>query len=118
MRRRRLLGAGLAATAVLALGGGAPWWLHKPAWQADRLWPAGRAVLRAVALPRLDGSLPEETASRAAAIESHLVRLHGSAERDCPLTPPQMSVYGAVHRLASGQAKRLTGREVVLAPCA
>lgn len=55
--RRGLLKVGVAAGALLALGGGVAS-LMQPAWQGERLTAAGRRVVGALAQAVLQGSLP------------------------------------------------------------
>ena len=63
MERRTLLKLGVGSAVLLALaGGGAA--LLRPGLDGARFTPAGRAVLRAVSLAVLDGSLPQDAAAR------------------------------------------------------
>ena len=75
MQRRTLLGLGMAAAAVVSLVGAGAAWLHDPAWRDGRLLRSGREVLRAVANAVLDGSLPDATEERSAALDNHLQRM-------------------------------------------
>ena len=78
MQRRTLLGMGVAAGALFALAGGGAALLYERAWRDGKLLPAGREVFAAVARAVLDGSLPNDTAARAAAIEAHLTRIEAT----------------------------------------
>ncbi len=74
MQRRRFLKLGVGAAAVLALAGGGLA-LFQPGLAQGRLSPAGREVFEAAARAVLDGSLPDEPAQRAVALQAHLQRL-------------------------------------------
>lgn len=92
MRRRTLLGLGLAGTAALGLAGGAAWWLGAPtAWRDGRLQPSGRKVMHAVARAVLDGSLPSVPAAQAKALDSHLDRLSATV---AALPPAAQAEFG------------------------
>jgi hypothetical protein len=74
MQRRSLLRLGVGATATLLLAGGGIA-LFRPGLAQGRLTEPARAVFAAVARAVLDGSLPEEAASRTAILQAHLQRL-------------------------------------------
>jgi hypothetical protein len=74
MQRRSFLKLGVGAAATFALvGGGLA--LFRPGLSEGRLTSGGREVFAAVARAVLDGSLPEGTAQRSEALQSHLQRL-------------------------------------------
>jgi hypothetical protein len=75
MQRRSLLKLGLASGAALALAGAGAVWLSAPSWQAGRLLPAGRSVVRAVARAVLDGSWPDTGVALAQVLDEHLLRM-------------------------------------------
>lgn len=62
MKRRSLFKLGLGSAALFAIGGGAAA-LWTPGLSKDRLTPAGRLALGALARALLDGSLPEGEAA-------------------------------------------------------
>lgn len=78
MQRRTLLGMGVAVGALVALAGGGAALLYERAWRDGKLLPPGRHVLASVARAVLDGSLPNEMAAQAAAIEAHLTRIEAT----------------------------------------
>lgn len=78
MQRRTLLGLGVAGAAVLTLAGGGAALMYERALRDGKFLPAGRHVLAAVARAVLDGSLPNDVAAQATAIDSHLTRLQAT----------------------------------------
>jgi hypothetical protein len=78
MRRRTLLGLGVTGATLLALAGGGAVLMYERAWRDGKLLPAGRRVLAAVARAVLDGSLPNDAAAQAAAIDGHLTRMEAT----------------------------------------
>lgn len=77
MKRRSVLGLGLAGgAALLALGAVVVW--RAPAWRDGALLAGGRRVLEAVARAVLDGSLPTAAAQRDAALAAHLTRVEST----------------------------------------
>jgi hypothetical protein len=76
LQRRTLLGLGLAGSALVALSAGGIAWMFEPAWRDDRLLPAGKHVLGAVARAVLDGHLPDAPRAQTQAIEQHLERIN------------------------------------------
>jgi hypothetical protein len=78
MRRRTLLGLGLAGGALLAAAGGGLALMHRTAWRDGHLLDAGREVMGAVARAVLDGSLPADASAQARALEAHLSRLQST----------------------------------------
>lgn len=74
MRRRSWLKFGLAASAVLAIGGGALA-LVEPGWQSGKLTAAGRRVFQHAGRAFLDGSLPAEAGARESALAAFLDRV-------------------------------------------
>ena len=74
MERRSLLKLGVGAAALLALAGGGVA-LFQPGLAAGRLTDAGKTVFDAVARAVLDGSLPQATAEKRAALDAQLKRL-------------------------------------------
>ncbi len=75
LRRRNLLGVGIAGSALVALSAAGMAWMVEPGWRDGRLQPAGRRVLGAVALAVLDGHLPDAPLQRDHAIAQHLQRM-------------------------------------------
>jgi hypothetical protein len=86
MRRRSLLGLGLAGTALLAVAGGGTAWLYEAAWRDGKLLPAGRRVLESVARAVLEGSLPSHGRAQATAIAAHLTRMEATVNAMPPYT--------------------------------
>ncbi len=68
----------MAGAALLALTGGGAALMYERAWRDGKLLPAGRRVLAAVARAVLDGSVPSDAASLAAAIDGHLTRMEAT----------------------------------------
>ncbi len=77
MQRRTLLKLGIGASLSLAAAGGALV-LMRPVFDAGRLRPGAREVMRAVARAVLDGVLPAAPAQRDAALDAHLLRLEAA----------------------------------------
>jgi hypothetical protein len=72
--RRKLLKLGLAASLLLgAAGAGVA--LLQPGLQGRQLSPSARQLMRAVALAVMDGLWPEDSATREAALHTHLSQL-------------------------------------------
>lgn len=69
--RRTILTGGLAASALLAVGGGAAW-LWRPGLRGAHLSESGRGVFRAVGRAVLEGSLPADGAARERALDAQL----------------------------------------------
>jgi hypothetical protein len=86
MRRRSLLGLGLAGTALLTAAGGGAAWLYEAAWRDGKLLPAGRRVLESVARAVLEGSLPSDASAQATAIAGHLTRMEATVNAMPPYT--------------------------------
>jgi hypothetical protein len=74
MQRRSWLKLGMAAAAVLAVGGGAVA-LFEPGVRSGRLSTSGRLVFGNLARAFLDGVLPTETSELQAALAAFLVRV-------------------------------------------
>ncbi len=74
MKRRTLIGLGVAA-GVLVAGGGSLVALWQPGWHDGRMTARGRAVFGAVADAVLAELLPAEPGPRRAALGAHLDRL-------------------------------------------
>jgi len=74
MKRRSLLKLGIASGVVLAVAGGSLA-LLKPGLADNKLSPASRELMRAVALAVFDGLLPAEAAAREARLTAHLDQL-------------------------------------------
>lgn len=66
MHRRRLLQLGLAAAAVVAVGGAAVSWTPSPFSPDGRLQGHARSLFAAAAVPLLEGSLPPDAARQVA----------------------------------------------------
>jgi hypothetical protein len=91
MRRRSLLGLGLAGGALLGLAGGGIALVYEPAWRNGQLEPRGREVLGAVARGMLDGSLPVAVADQTAAIDAHLARMNATVAAMPPHTQGEIA---------------------------
>lgn len=94
MRRRTLIGSGIAAAALL--GGGALVALWQPGWAGGRLSARGRAVFGAVADAVLAELLPADAAARRAAIEAHLDRLDAAVAAMHPATRQEIEQLTAL----------------------
>jgi hypothetical protein len=91
MQRRTLLGLGVAGAALLALAGGGAALMYERAWRDGTLLPAGRRVLAAVARAVLDGSLPNDAAAQATAIDGHLTRMQATVSALPPHTQSEVA---------------------------
>jgi hypothetical protein len=91
MQRRTLLGLGVTGAAVLALAGGGAALMYERAWRDGTLLPAGRRVLAAVARAVLDGSLPNDAAAQATAIDGHLTRMQATVSALPPHTQSEVA---------------------------
>lgn len=94
MRRRTLIGSGIAAAALLA--GGAMVALWQPGWAGGRLTARGRTVFGAIADAVLAELLPAEAAARRAAIEAHLNRLDTAVAAMHPATRQEIEQLTAL----------------------
>ena len=102
MQRRTLLKLGFAATVTLAvLGGGVA--LLRPGVAGGRFSEPALALMRAVAEAVLDGSLPDEAAARAAALDAHLQRLQGLVSGFPPATRDELSQLLSLLTTAPGR---------------
>jgi hypothetical protein len=86
-----MLGLGVAAGALLTVAGGGVALMYEPAWRNDRLEPAGRRVLGAVARAVLDGTFPVDPAEQLVAIEAHLVRMDATLRAMSPHTQGEIA---------------------------
>lgn len=102
MHRRSLLKLGLAATALLALGGGSVA-LVRPGFQQGRLTPYGRSVFNGIANAVLDASLPVSALERTEALASLLRRLDTTIAALAPTTQDDLSQLLALIYLAPGR---------------
>lgn len=91
MRRRTLLGLGLAGGALIAAAASGAALMYEPAWRNGRLESAGRRVLGAVARAVLDGSLPADRAAQLVTIEAHLTRLDDTVRAMSPHTQSEIA---------------------------
>lgn len=105
MQRRSLLGLGLAGGLVLAAaGGGAAWMLRTPAWHRGQLSPDARALLGAVAVSVLDGSLPAPgDPLREPALKAHLERFARALGTLSPATQAEVDQLLSVLNTAPGR---------------
>lgn len=102
MQRRTWLKLGVVTAAGLALvGGGLA--LRAPAWTPEGLGATGRAVFEAVARAVLDGSLPEPTAERDAALLAWFSRLDDSIAALPPHTQAELAQLLSVLAIAPGR---------------
>lgn len=102
MQRRTLLKLGVGATVTLAvLGGGMA--LLRPGLADGRLTAPARTLMRAVAEAVLDGSLPADANSRAAALDAHLQRLEGLVSGLPPATRDELSQLLSLLSTAPGR---------------
>jgi hypothetical protein len=90
MQRRTLLKLGASAAVAIALAGGGVA-LLRPGLVDGRLSNASRALMRAVALAVLDGSLPADAGARDAALAAHLDRLEATVAVFPPATRDELS---------------------------
>ena len=102
MQRRTLLKLGVGATVTLAvLGGGLA--LLRPGLVDGRLSAVARTLMRAVAEAVLDGSLPADATSRAAALDAHLQRLEVLVAGLPPATRDELSQLLSLLSTAPGR---------------
>ncbi len=91
MRRRTLLGLGVAGAALVALAGGGTALMYESAWRDGKLLPAGRRLLTSVARAVLQGSLPEDATAQAIAIGGHLSRIEATVSAMPPHTQREVA---------------------------
>jgi hypothetical protein len=103
MQRRTVLRLGLAGGALLSLAGGGIALMHRPAWRAGKLLPAGREVMHAVARGVLDGSLPATASAQAAALQAHLARLDDAIAGMSPATQGEVADLLSILALPPGR---------------
>jgi hypothetical protein len=102
MRRRGLLGLGVAAAAVLAVGGGMLA-LVQPGWRDGHLTGRGREVLAAIAGALLDGILPREGAAADREVQALLARLDATIAAFPPHVQTELSQLLALLGSAGGR---------------
>lgn len=105
MRRRSLLGLGLAGGLVLAAAGGAAAWvLRAPAWHQGQLSSDARVLLTAVAVSVLDGSLPAPAdPRRESVLQAHLERFTVALGALPPATQAEVDQLLSVLNTAPGR---------------
>ena len=104
MKRRTLIGLGIAAGAVVATGATMlAWW--QPGWEHGRLSARGRALFGAVAQAVLADLLPADPAARRAALQAQLGRLEASVAGMHPATRKEIEQLTTL--LAHPAARRL-----------
>lgn len=75
MHRRGLLKLGVVGAAAITAVGGVLLLLQESVWRGNQFNASAIAVLTAVSVGLLEGSLPESATTRLAAIEHHIERL-------------------------------------------
>lgn len=103
MKRRTLLGLGVATGALLTVAGGGVALMYEPAWRNGRFEPSGRRVLAAVARAVLDGSLPAEPADQLASVEAHLGRMDAAVRAMSPHTQGEIANLLALLAMPPGR---------------
>ncbi len=102
MQRRTLLKLGIGtATLLIVAGGGLA--LLRPGLNDGRLAPAGREVFHAVARAVLDGLLPADAGTRAAALQAHLKRVDDAIAAFPSATQAELSQLLALLGSAAGR---------------
>ena len=95
MKRRTLIGLGVAAGVIVA-GGGTLVALWQPGWRNGQLTPRGQAVFGAVADAVLADLLPADAAARRASITVHLQRIGTTVAAMHPATRKEVEQLTAL----------------------
>lgn len=102
MQRRQLLKVGIAGAVVLAVaGGGAALW--RPGLDGSRLSAAGKGLLSVLATALLRGTLPDEPAARAKALQDLMTQIDGAVALLAPATRGELSQLLGLMTAAPGR---------------